>query len=56
MPTNKFDRVKKNSKGGVLITPEEIQTAFGMLDVDKTGHVTLPNLKKRLGTLFPGTT
>eukprot|EP01038_Epipyxis_sp_PR26KG_P010431 gene10431-14012_t len=54
--TNKFDKVKKNSKGGVLITPEEIQLAFSMLDVEKNGTISLPNLKKRLGVLFPDIT
>ena len=49
----KTDKVKKNSKGGVLISPEEIQMAFQMLDVDKNGQISLPNLKKRLGVLFP---
>ncbi|KAJ1411061.1 hypothetical protein B484DRAFT_336170 [Ochromonadaceae sp. CCMP2298] len=47
------DRVKKNSFGGVLITPEEISLAFKMLDADKSGQITLVNLKKRLGVLFP---
>lgn len=36
------------------MTTEEIQAAFGMLDVDKNGRISLPNLKKRLGSLFPG--
>jgi Ca2+-binding EF-hand superfamily protein len=52
----KFDKVKKNAKGGVLITPEEIQSAFHMLDVDRNGLLTLPTLKKRLGALFPDMT
>ena len=50
--TLKFDKVKKNAKGGVSITAEEIRTAFNLLDTDKTG-VSLPVLKKRLGVLFP---
>jgi Ca2+-binding EF-hand superfamily protein len=29
---------------------------FSLLDVDKTGLITLPQLKKRLGTLFPDMT
>jgi hypothetical protein len=49
----KDDKVKKNAKGGVLITAEEIQTAFNLLDAEKSG-ITLPVLKKRLGVLFPG--
>ena len=54
-PTHgRFDKVKKNSKGGVLVTTEDIQTAFTLLDVDKHGQINLPNLKKRLGSLFPG--
>lgn len=50
----RFDKVKKNSKGGVLVTMDDIQTAFSILDVEKNGQITLPNLKKRLGPLFPG--
>jgi len=49
----KTDKVKKNAKGGVLITPEEIQMAFQLLDVEKSGQLSLQNLKKRLGVLFP---
>lgn len=49
----KTDKVRKNANGGVLITPEEIQMAFQLLDIDKTGQVSLNNLKKRLGVLFP---
>lgn len=49
----KMDKVKKNAKGGVLITPEEIQMAFQLLDIDKTGQISLQNLKRRLGVLFP---
>lgn len=35
------------------MTPEEIQIAFNMLDIDKTGNITLPNLKKRLAVFYP---
>lgn len=49
----KTDKVKKNSKGGVLVTPEEIQMAFQLLDVEKSGQLTVQNLKRRLGVLFP---
>ncbi len=52
--TAKFDKVKKNAKGGVLITPEEIQAAFSMLDADNNARVSIQNMKKRLGVLFPG--
>lgn len=51
---NNFDsKVRKNHRGGVLITPEEIKLAFDFLDCDKTGKVSLANLKKRLGVFFP---
>jgi len=49
----KTDKVKKNSKGGVLITAEEIESAFKMLDADGSGALTLQALKRRLGILFP---
>lgn len=45
-------KYKKNAKGGVLVTPEDIQTAFHLLDLDKSG-LSLPVLKKRLSVLFP---
>ncbi len=48
-----FDKVKKNSKGGVLVTSEEISTAFQLLDTERTGQLTIATLKKRLGPLFP---
>ncbi len=47
------EKVKRNSKGGVLITPEEITVAFSMLDYEKSGQISLATLKKRLGVLFP---
>lgn len=47
------EKVKRNPKGGVLITPEEITVAFSMLDYEKSGQISLATLKKRLGMLFP---
>ena len=35
---------------------EEIKLAFSFLDVDKSGQVSLANLKKRLGVFFPDMT
>ena len=48
-----FSSVKKNEKGGVLVSTEEIQAAFKVLDPDNTGAVTLPSLKKVLGVFYP---
>jgi len=45
--------VKLNSKGGILMTKEEVQEAFSFLDVEKAGKITMANLKKRLLTFFP---
>ncbi len=45
--------MKKNAKGGVYLSNEEISTAFQMLDIDNSGQITLPSLKKRIGVLFP---
>ena len=45
--------VKLNSKGGILVTKEEVQEAFSFLDVEKSGKITMANLKKRLLTFFP---
>lgn len=48
-PQAEGSKVKKNSKGGVLVTNEELVSAFNLLDSDKSGRITLQNLKKRLG-------
>lgn len=50
------DKVKKNAKGGVLVTQEEMKLAFDFLDTDKSGKISLANLKKRLGVFFPNMT
>ena len=42
-----------NEHGGVLISKEEMAAAFGMLDTDNSGTITVSNLKKRLGVFFP---
>lgn len=47
------DHVKKNNKGGVLVTSDELENAFELLDHDKTGTLTVQNLKKVLGVMFP---
>lgn len=36
------------------LSQEEIKSAFSFLDMDKTGQVSMANLKKRLGIFFPG--
>ena len=46
-------KVKLNAKGGILVSNTEISHAFNFLDMDKTGKVSLANLKKRLGVFFP---
>lgn len=46
--------VPRNSKGGVLVSEEEIEAAFRFLDVHGTGRVTLHNLKKRLSLIYKG--
>ena len=35
---------------------EDIKLAFSYLDIDKSGQVSLANLKKRLGVFFPDMT
>lgn len=49
-------KVKKNSKGGLYVSSEELHAAFTLLDADKNGIITLQNLKKRLGVFFPNMT
>ena len=50
--TNDFSKVPKNAKGGVLVTNEEIHAAFEFFDLDRSGSITLGNLKKRLGVFY----
>ena len=44
-----------DSKSSKLLQ-EEIKSAFTFLDVDKSGQISLANLKKRLGVFFPDMT
>ena len=46
--------LKTNEKGGILVSREEIESALKHLASDKrTGRISLAQLKKKLGTLFP---
>tara|TARA_B110000305_G_C18783571_1_gene335086 strand:+ start:27 stop:485 length:459 start_codon:yes stop_codon:yes gene_type:complete len=45
-------RVARNDKGGVLVTPEEIEAAFEFFDLDGSGKITMGNLKKRLSVFY----
>ena len=45
--------VPLNAHGGVLVDQKELQEAFKMLDIEKSGNITTSNLKKRLGIFFP---
>jgi calmodulin len=49
-------KIRLNEKGGILVTENEIASAFNFLDVDKTGKVSIANLKKRLSVFFPDMT
>ncbi|KAJ1458835.1 hypothetical protein M885DRAFT_512673 [Pelagophyceae sp. CCMP2097] len=46
------DEVPRNSKGGVLVTDEELRAAFDFFDVENSGTITLANLRKRLGVFY----
>ncbi|KAJ8608753.1 hypothetical protein CTAYLR_007788 [Chrysophaeum taylorii] len=50
--TRSEDLVPRNAKGGVLVTEQELKTAFDFFDVDSSGKITLANLKKRLGVFY----
>lgn len=57
VPGSEYDvRIKKNAVGGILVTPEEIKSAFDFLDVDKSGKVSIVNLKSRLQVFYPDLT
>lgn len=44
--------IRRNSKGGVLVTEAEIKAAFDFFDIDNEGKITLQNLRKRLGVFY----
>ncbi|KDO28928.1 hypothetical protein SPRG_05801 [Saprolegnia parasitica CBS 223.65] len=48
--------VPRNEHGGVLVTRDQIRSAFDFLDVDQRGFVTLENLKARLSIFYPDMT
>ncbi|CEG41844.1 hypothetical protein PPTG_11621 [Plasmopara halstedii] len=50
--TSTTDLPLKNKLGGVLVTSEQIHTAFQFLDIEKNGRVTLENLRSRLGIFY----
>jgi len=37
----------------VFVGRQELEDAFSMLDLDKSGYISVSNLKKRLGVFFP---
>jgi len=49
---NVDDYYRRNDKGGILVTEEELKAAFDFFDVNSTGKITLPNLKARLGAFY----
>jgi calmodulin len=44
------------SSSAARLSKEEIASAFSFLDVDKSGQITMANLRKRLGVFFPDMT
>lgn len=56
VPSNEDDVEKVSEMKSSKLSQEEIKSAFSFLDVDKSGQVSLANLKKRLGVFFPDMT
>jgi hypothetical protein len=52
-PSLNLSKIKRNTKGGVLVSPQELQSAFTLLDPEKTGSVTLKSLQKSLSIFYP---
>ncbi|KAG5190981.1 hypothetical protein JKP88DRAFT_256894 [Tribonema minus] len=44
--------VPKNSKGGVLVTDEELRAVFEFFDVDGRGVITSTCIRKRMGAFY----
>lgn len=55
-PSADTSRVPLNARGGVAVSPEELRAGYDMLDLEKSGYVTLTSLRKRLGFFFPDMT
>ena len=51
-PKKAPDLVPRNSRGGVLVTDEELQSAFDFFDAEGSGKITQAQLKKRLGVFY----
>ena len=51
-PKKAPDLVPRNSRGGVLVTDEELKSAFEFFDVEGSGKITQAQLKKRLGVFY----
>lgn len=51
-----FSKVKRNAKGGISITKEEIAMAFAAMDTSKAGYLTIQSLKKCLSAFYPDMT
>eukprot|EP01138_Halocafeteria_seosinensis_P002031 gb/GECG01002080.1/.p1 GENE.gb/GECG01002080.1/~~gb/GECG01002080.1/.p1 ORF type:complete len:224 (+),score=34.17 gb/GECG01002080.1/:1-672(+) len=45
-------RLPRNSKGGILVEPSELEKAFKFFDTNDKGHITLKDLKKRLKPFY----
>ncbi|OQS05883.1 hypothetical protein THRCLA_02052 [Thraustotheca clavata] len=48
-----FEEVPRNEFGGVLVTRDQIRSAFDFFDVERKGKVTMDNLKSRLNFFYP---
>lgn len=44
--------IRRNAKGGIYVNPQELKAAFEFFDVDGKGHITMNDLKKRLGVFY----
>lgn len=48
--------VRRNAKGGVYVSQQEVKQAFEFLDSGRKGHITVQDLRDKLGVFYKNLT